>query len=163
MFVSSYSTYIQTNASERSAKSKELSNKESSAFSSKLLEKMPLELTSTSNLPIDYLYKAKSFNTKLELNRQEEALKNPENEFISKSKELTKEYMSSKTLINAKNAYEDSTKIFTVFRKPQHSLDQTPQTDTRFPENIQKLKEENMRRVMVNTYTQNENYYKITA
>ncbi|MCX6051987.1 MAG: hypothetical protein NTZ60_05680 [Campylobacterales bacterium] len=163
MFVSSYSTYIQTNASDRPAKTKESVSSNNTSFSSKLLAQPSLDLDSASDLPIDYVYRAKSFNTKLELQRQEEAFKNPENEFVSKSKELTKEFMGNKTLQNAKSAYEDNSKIFSLIRMPRHPLDQTPQTDTRLPENVQKLQEQNMRHIMVNTYAQNDKYYKITA
>ncbi len=163
MFVSSYSTYIQTNASERTNKSRESFSKDSSLFSSKLLDTPKLELQSASNLPVDYVYKAKSFNTKLELTRQEEALKNPFSDTIVQSKELTKSFMSTKILENAKSAYEDNTKMFSYSRKPHIALDQTPQMDTRLPENAQQMQELHMRHVMVNTYAQNDKYYKITA
>ncbi|MFA6191675.1 MAG: hypothetical protein WC665_04905 [Sulfurimonas sp.] len=163
MFVSSYSTYIQVNASEKSARNKEVASKEGSNFSSKLLDSQKVDVEYISNLPVDYIYKAKSFNTKLELQRQEEALKNPENEFVAKSKELTKEFMGNKTLQSAKNAYEDNSKIFSLIRKPHVPLDQTPQTDTRLPANVQKLQELYLRHTMVNTYAQNDKYYNITA
>ncbi|MCX6077102.1 MAG: hypothetical protein NTW78_09510 [Campylobacterales bacterium] len=163
MFVSSYNTYIQTNASEKSVKNRENSSKESSSFSSKLLDSPKFDLLFTSDLPVDYIYKAKSFNTKLELQRQEEALKNPENEFVAKSKELTKEFMGNKTLQNAKSAYEDNSKIFSLIRKPHAPLDQTPQTDSRLPANVQQLQELYLRKTMVNTYAQNDKYYNITA
>lgn len=163
MFVSSYNTYIQTNASERITKQKEQSSKSDTSFSSKFLEQPKLEPVIVSTLPVDYVNIAKSFNNKLEMKKQEEALKNPNSDNSSKSKELTKEFMSRKTLQSAKSAYEDNSKMFSIYKKPHHSLDQTPTTDTTLPENIQRLKEQNMRRTMVNTYMQNDKYYQITA
>lgn len=163
MFVSSYSTYIQMNTSDKNVKGKEQSARESTPFTLKLLDAPTTEAQSASTLPIDYVNKAKSFNTKLEITRQEEALKNPENEFIAKSKELTKEFMGNKILQNAKNAYEDSTKVFSFSKKPHVPLGQTPQADSRLPEDIQKIQEANIRHIMVNTYAQNDKYYKITA
>lgn len=163
MFVSSYNTYIQTNTSDKVTKQKDQTSKSEPSFSSKFLEQPKLEPVIVSTLPVDYVNKAKSFNNKLEMKRQEEALKNPNNDNASKSKELTKEFTSRKTLQNAQTAYEDNSKMFSLYKKPHHSLDQTPSTDTNLPENIQKLKEQNMRRTMVNTYLQNDRYYQITA
>lgn len=163
MFVSSYNTYIQTNASDKVPKQKEQTSKSDSSFSSKFLQQPKLEPVIVSTLPVDYINRAKSFNTKLEMKRQEDFLKNPQNDDISKSTELTKEFASRKTLQNAKSAYEDNSKMFSIYKKPHHSLDQTPATDTTLPENIQRLKEQNMRRTMVNTYMQNDKYYRITA
>ena len=163
MFVSSYNTYIQTNTSDRIPKQKEQPQKSGDSFSSKFLEQPKLEPAVISTLPVDYVNRAKSFNTKLEMKRQEEALKNPDSDDVLKSTELTKEFASRKTLQNAKSAYEDNSKMFSIYKKPHHSLDQTPVADTNLPENIQKLKEQNMRRTMVNTYMQNDKYYRITA
>jgi hypothetical protein len=163
MFVSSYNTYIQTNASDRVTKQKEQPAKSESSFSSKFLQEPKLDPVIVSTLPVDYVNRAKSFNTKLEMKRQEDALKNPDDDTTSKSKKLTKEFMSRKTLQSAKSAYEDNSKMFSIYKQPHHTLDQTPTTDKTLPENIQKLKEQNMRRTMVNTYIQNDKYYQITA
>ena len=81
MFVSSYNTYIQTNASERVAKQKEPVSRESStSFSSHFLEEQKLELPHTLNLPVDYVSRGKSLSVKEEIKQQEKALQNPENE-----------------------------------------------------------------------------------
>lgn len=163
MFVSSYNTYIQPSATQRVTKEKEQPSKSGESFASKFLEQPKLEPLLTSTLPVDYVNKAKSFNNKLEMKRQEEALNNSQGEESFSSKDLTKEFASRKILQSAKTAYEDNSKMFSIYKQPQHTLDQTPTADKELPQNIQKLKEENMRRKMVNTYIQNDNYYKVTA
>lgn len=163
MFVSSYNTYIQTNASDRVTKQKEQTSKSDTPFSTKFIKQPKLEQVAVSTLPVDYVNRAKSFNNMLEMKRQEEDFKNTDSKNTSKSLELTKEFMSRKTLQNAKTAYEDNSEMFSIYKKPHHSLDQTPSMDTTLPQNIQKLKEQNMRRTMVNTYMQNDKYYQITA
>ena len=80
-----------------------------------------------------------------------------------KSKELTKDFSVTKTLLNAKTAYDDNSKIFQFSRRPHVALDQTPQTDTRLPREAQELQESHLRHAMVNAYAQNDRYYKVTA
>ena len=158
MYVSSYNTYIQTNTSKINEKEK-LSQKEGeSSFSSKLFKEPALKLSSLTNLPIDYT-KGKSSKNQQEIQRQ---LQNSEEQF--KQEKLTKVFADKQKLQNASVAYKDNSKIFSLLQKPQtKTIDQTPKTDTKLPKNIQELKEENMRRVMVNAYTQNDKYYQITA
>lgn len=151
MFVSSYSTYITTNTSDK-INQRHIENKkdESKLSASKLLESQVKKLYSNQNLPIDYVNNYKSFNNQQKLQEQ---VKTPD--------EI--EFQKVKDMKNAKNAYEENSKIFSLLIKPVITLNQTNQIGTDTTQNIQDIKNNNLRNTMVNTYLENENYYKITA
>ena len=163
MFVSSYNTYIQTNASHKTEKQKIEKSESDSAFSAKLFEKPKLKLSSTS-FPVDYISKGKSSKNQVEIQRQLFVLQNPENIEQKNQTKLKKAFTSQQKMKSAQTAYKDNSRLFSLLQKPQtKTIDQTPKVNVKLPENIQELKEENMRRVMVNAYIQNDKYYKITA
>ncbi len=161
MFVSSYSTYINTNSSERTTKSRASDAKEKLSFSYKRSsDPKPL---AQNTFPLDYVAQSKTFGNKIELEFQQEQLQNKDNKELQELKSSMKKFSSYSTLQNAKQAYTDNSKIFSLLRVPHAPLDQTPTIDKKLPDDLQVLKEQNLRYEMLNTYIQNDNYYKITA
>jgi len=161
MFISSYNTYIQTNTSTRNEKQKEDGG--GSSFTSKLFEQPKLQLFSFTSLPVDYVQNTKSSRNKFAIEKQTQKLQDSKNDELYKQEKLTKKVSTQQTLQSAKTAYKDNAKLFSQIQKTKITLDQTPKVDPKLPENIQELKEQNMRRIMVNTYIQDDNYYKRTA
>jgi len=169
MFVSSYNTYISTVATNKHTREKEVDSKSSTSQSSKVFEIPKTELQALSNLPVDYILKSKTFNNKLELKRQEFELANPQKQDSPQTQVknnsqitsfLSKEFLFTKTILSAKKAYEDNSKTFSLIKVPGNTQDQTPKIDTRLPIDEQELQ---MRHTMVNTYIDNDRYYKVTA
>ena len=162
MYVSSYNTYIQTNTSKTNEKQKISESKTDSYFSSKLREQPKLKLSSFVGLPVDYISKSSKILVKIQ--RQADKLQNPQDIEQNRQEKQMMKISQKQTLQSAKIAYKDNSKLFSLIQKPQtKTIDQTPKNNSKLPANIQKLKEENMRRVMVNTYIQNDKYYQITA
>lgn len=161
MFVSSYSTYISTNAQERTIKENSSTAKKTPSFNS-ILDK-PQEVVQNKSLflPVDYVSKSKSFENELELQRQE--LKNSNESELSKSIQLTKEFTNNNTIKSAAVAYKEGSDMFALARKAHLTIDQTPTIDKNLPNELQEVKEKNLRHTMVNTYLSNDNYYQITA
>jgi hypothetical protein len=151
MFISSYSTYVGTTASDKiDRRGVEYSKDDSEFFKSKLSQNQIEQTNIVKNLPIDYISNYKSFNNQQKL--QEQTLSQSEMKFTQ-----------IKAMKSAKEAYEDNSKMFSLLRKPHVSLNQTPSIDEELPQDIQELKEKNLRHVMVNTYLANDKYYQITA
>lgn len=162
MFVSSYNTYIGTNSQNNGIKERSSTSKESPSFKPSLYPEEVAQNKSI-NLPIDYVVNSKSFGNKLELDRQEQELEKYQDSELSKSKELTKEFVDKNSMKSAKLAYKEGSNIFALLRKTHPAIDQTPTIDKNLPSDIQDLKELNLRHVMVNTYLANDKYYQITA
>ena len=151
MFVSSYNTYISTNSTDRTQKSALSDSKRAErSFSSKLLDNPIVESKTIQNIPISYISNYKAFNNKQRLLQQ---FHNPEGERFAKIN----------TLKNMKTAYAENTKMFSLIQPPGQTLNQIQKIDTKLPKNIQELKEENMRRTMINAYIENDRYFDITA
>ncbi len=161
MFVSSYSTYVSANTSDRTARTRSNDTKESTSFSYKRSSD-PKPLTQNT-FPVDYIAQSKTFGNKIALDLQQEEMPNSDKEEIKQLKSSMQELNSYSTLQNAKQAYTDNSKIFSFLRIPEPTLDQTPKVDTKLPNDLQKLQEKTLRQEMLNTYTQNNNYFKITA
>ena len=157
MFVSSYNTYIHTNPSQATEKQREEREKQSASFPSRFVQKPTLQTQNPSTFAVDYIAKNNTFWQKLELQKQEQNGKDKE------FQETTKLFANQKTLSNAKQAYTEGAKFFSLFQKHTSTLDQTPKIDKKLPEEIKDLKEKVMRNLMVSTYIANESYYKITA
>ncbi|MBU0721370.1 hypothetical protein KJ877_08505 [bacterium] len=157
MFVSSYSTYINTNSSARNDGADSQKVKKEPSFGSGLSEKQTLSFTDAIHLPVDYIAKKSAFWHKLELQKKE--AQNTQKDIEQKTKEFTQH----KTLQNAQKAYTENSKIFSLFLKANPTLDQTPKIDKKLPKDIQDLKEKNIRHTMVNTYLSNDRYYQLTA
>ena len=161
MFVSSYSTYVSTNTSERTARTRSTDTKENTSFSYKRSnDPKPLK---QHNFPVDYIAESKTFGNKIELELQKEQLQGSNNEEIKQLKNSMQELNAYSTLQNAKQAYKDNSKIFSLLRIPHATLDQTPTIDKKLPDDLQELQEKSLRQEMLNTYIQNDSYYQITA
>ena len=158
MFVSSYSTHIQTSNSDKVAKQQQLDKRESNAksFSEKLSSTSQPRSFKTSNIPVDYISKGLVLNNKQELENKQNNTKNETKNNLNK-------FTTKNSLINAKNAYEGNSKMFSLFTIPNIALNQTPSVEQTLPKEPQDIKELNMRHKMVNTYLANDNYYKVTA
>ena len=152
MFVSSYSTYIDTNRLQKSQETqKEEKKTENGAFSKKLNLNLSSLQKSTVNFPINYISDYKVLNNQQKL--EQDVAQNRQKQKFSKIQSFD----------NAKTAYSDNTKIFSLLVKPRATLNQTPRIDKKMPQNAQEAKESIMKHEMINTYIANENYYKITA
>ncbi len=151
MFVSSYTTYVSANTSDK-INQKHIDNKkdESKLFATKLLETQVQKLHTNKNLPIDYVHNYKSFNNQQKL---QEGIKTPDEIKFQKAKDMK----------NAKSAYEENSKIFSLLKKPTMTLSNINSLGNSLPQNIQEIKNKNLQNIMVNTYLENDKYYKITA
>jgi len=151
MFVSSYNTYINTNSTDRVQKGSALDSKKGGEdFSSKYLSNPIVESKNTQNLPISYISNYKAFNNKQRLLQQ---FNNPDGEKFAKIN----------TMQNMKSAYAENSKMFSLVQQPGLTLIQLQKVDSKLPKNIQELKEENIRRNMINAYISNDRYFEITA
>lgn len=151
MFVSSYATYISTNASDKSDRYRTRSSDGDVDTFSKELTKSPiLESYVNKNLPIDYISNYKSFNNQQKMHEQPQSLDD------LKLKELN-------NINKAKVAYEENTKMFSLLKRPTLTLSQTPKIDEKLPRDAQEAKEKTLRYAMVNTYLENDKYFHITA
>ena len=151
MFVSSYNTYVQTDSTNKSREFKANDLKKDSFFLSETASNEPaFALRDEKSLPIDYVSSYKSFQNQQKLQEQLQG----QDSFTLKG---------LNTLANAKNAYEESTKKFSLAKKPTFALDLTPKIDTSMPQETKEAKVETLRQMMVNTYLANDRYYRITA
>ncbi len=151
MFVSSYSTYVNTNNTQKVQNQKDESQKSSKiSFDSKLIQNTVLESTSNKNFPIDYISNYKAFSNKQKL----------EDEFENTIKD---KYTKNKAIKSAQSAYADNSKMFSFLIEPKMTQSQAPNIDTNLPNSLFKLEEQNIRHKMVNTYLENDKYYQITA
>ena len=150
MFVSSYNTYIHTNTTDKTAKSKETANSSSAkSFQSHLLQTSQTPKLQTNTTPINYVESSKVFQNKQKLQQNVES----KNELSNVNKFNT--FSAVKT---AQVAYTNNSKIFSIVAKPKPSLPATqnlPREDE-----ISKLK---AKFNAINTYLLNDSYYRITA
>jgi hypothetical protein len=156
MFVSSYSTYIQTNTETKSTKREDKTSNYASSFSTKTTEESVPESAKRASLPVDYIAKNNNFYTKLFLEKNQ-------NEQNNQTKELTHKFIDQSTLQDAKKAYTQTSKIPSLFRETFITFDKTLLTESENSQGTQELKDAKMRKLMINTYVANDNYYKITA
>ena len=165
MFVSSYSTYIQSDFSSKDSKQKlEKLSSASENFGSKLAQKStPTSGFSSSPIPVDYISRSQTHTNKQELEFQKGQLKNPDNKEAKATKETLNTFTSHNALSSAKNAYEASNKMYSVFPKQSITIDQTPKMDKNLPQEAHEAKDLAMKHKMVNTYISNDNYYRATA
>ncbi len=151
VFVSSYSTYISANSSNKSSNYRADASKENLDFFGEELSKSAIiKSHNNKNLPIDYISNYKSFNNQQKLQEQ-----------LQTQDELRLKQLT--TTINAKVAYDGNSTMFSLVRKPTLTLSQTPKIDEKLPSDVKEAKEKNLRHVMVNTYSANDKYFQITA
>ena len=153
MFVSSYSTYIDTNTTRRSQHERSESVKKPSvSFESKLLQTTPKDVVLGSKLPLNYISNYKALNNQQKL-EEKELTKNPAKMKFSKISSMNSAHI----------AYGNNSKMFSLIAKPKQTIDQTPRVDKNLPQEAQNIQGDIMKQKMINTYISNENYYHITA
>lgn len=157
MFVSSYSTFIDTSATKRIKNDKdELERKPKESFSQKLIETTGKDVLLSKNLPLNYISNYKALNTKQLIEQQ---LQGRDEQQIKAKIKFTK--LSAQS--NAQVSYTDNSKMFSLRIPPKLTLSQTPKLDKKLPAETVKAKESIMKNNMINTYVANDNYYRITA
>lgn len=150
MFISSYATYVSTNLTERPERERSTTQRTTKTFSSVITKNTPIQAYNPKNFPIDYISNYKSLNNQQKLEAQISDNKNP----LSKN---------LKDFTGAKLAYESNTVMFSLIKKPKVALNQNLKVSDIYPQNIQELKENNLRDKMVNIYLENDRYHQITA
>ncbi|MDQ7066639.1 MAG: hypothetical protein Q9M40_00755 [Sulfurimonas sp.] len=153
MFVSSYSTYIDTSLTkkERTDESSRVAKKAES-FSSKLLETSSTNVLSNSKIPLNYISNYKALNNKQLINAQE-----------NRQNATSKKFTKLSAMNSSKVSYEENSKMFSFLVKPKGTLSQTPKLDKNLPQKAQESQESLLKMKMVNTYVANDNYYRVTA
>ncbi len=157
MFVSSYSTHINTNNSQKVSKQEfERQEADAKAFSSKLSAASQTPSLKNSSIPVNYISQSLVLNNKQELQKKQDDIKDTKKDDLHK-------FTQSNSVINAKSAYEGNAKMFSLFKIPAVALNQTPSIENTLPKEPQDIRELNMRHKMLNTYIANDNYYRVTA
>jgi len=164
MFVSSFNTYVTNDFSQKVAKSRNSEQKrESASFQFKMLNN-PLKLSNTSAKPINYISNSHTKYTKQMLDVAQKEIQSLEKKNFKKAQESTKNFKTSTLLKSASTAYATTFTSFHSLRKPHTPVsNQTPQVDKNLPKEAQEAQESAIRHTMVNTYLENDKYYKITA
>ncbi len=155
MFVSSYSTHIQTNNSDKVTK-QALEKSYTESFSSKIPSKVQTSSVINSNIPINYISQSLVLNNK-------QNLEDKKNEVKDKIKNDVNKFSKRNSLLNAKKSYEVNAKRFSLLSIPNITLNQTPLTQNTLPKEPQEIKELNLRHKMLNTYIANDKYFKVSA
>ncbi len=151
VFVSSYSTYISTNNSNKiNGYKADKYGDDLNSFGEELSKSTIIKPHTDKNLPIDYISNYKSFNNQQKLQEQ-----------LQTQDELRLKQLT--TINSAKVAYEGNSTMFSLVRKPTLTLSQTPKIDEKLPSDVKEAKEKNLRHTMVNTYSANNKYFEITA
>jgi len=159
MFVSSYSTYIDTNVTKRTTHDKNEAKKETSdSFASRLLEENSEELINGSKLPLNYISNYKALHNRQQLQEQS----NSQEKGSLKNRSQVK-FTKINSMSSAKVAYGDNSKLFSLIPKPKLVIDQTPKINRTLSSQTQAKQESIMKTAMVNTYVSNENYFRITS
>ena len=164
MFVSSYSTYISSNSSQKNSATKTHSSEvKSDLFSSKIPKSVKTSSLLKPTISANYISQERSTYNKQLIELKQNNIQNEKKEDFKTANNSTKNFSLSASLLSARVAYSSNSKMFSLLRKPVATLNQTPTLDTTLPKNVQEIQEKNMRNLMVNTYLANDNYYKITA
>jgi len=158
MFVSSYRNYIVPNTSDKITKVKSSSeNSKKEPFSINLKNNLSaIPLDDKTSLPINYLLSSKTFSNKREVENQLSTFND------KKSNQHLEEFSKQTKFQNAVTSYSANSKSFSLYKIPKISLHQTPKLDTR-DEKLKGLQEKALAHKMVNVYSENDKYYKITA
>ena len=156
MFVSSYSTYLHTNTTDKNAKkdaSKELSSEKS--FNLKGLTSPQNTTKPLVNTPVNYQSNQQFLRIKAKAQQQVD--QNTQNNQTTK-------FSIMNSQIKASSAYSDNSTMFSLMPKNQPTIKQTTQNiNQHLPQEIKDIKESFLKVKMVNTYISNNNYYQITA
>ena len=149
MFIASYNTYLNTDSINKTIKEREsYSSKSSKLFENSLAKHEISTPTSLNNGAINYISLNKILSTKERINEQ---LKHGSYETdLQKISTITSK-------MQAPAAYVANTKMFSLMIKhpnPSKHVDSNPLKD---------VEEPYIRSKMVNTYMENDKYYRITA
>ena len=151
MFVSSYSTYIDTTTTKRIQNERESTpKKESPSFASKLLKNISKNVVLNQKLPLNYISNYKALHTKQQLDQQIKE----QTQTIAKMK-----FSKLSAQNSAKSTYVENFTMFSLLTKPKATLTQTPKLDRNLPQKAQDMQKSFQQVKMVNTYVSNENYY----
>ena len=157
MFVSSYSTFIDTSTTKRIQNDKNsFEKKPLESFSKKLLEQGNSDVILSKNIPLSYISNYKIIHAKQLINQQREER---DTEQVKAKTKFTK--LSAQS--SAQLSYVENSTMFSLKAIPKLTLSQTPKLNKKLPLEEQKAQEKVLKNLMVNTYTANENYYRITA
>jgi len=149
MFVSTYSTYLNTNSVNKTSKNGETSSSSSSKlFENSLKHSQTSPARLLQSTPITYISHNKTLGTKERINQQLQ-----QNSYETDLKKLT----TIKSQMQAPSAYAANTKMFSLIIKHPN----TPKQVDNSP--FKELKENVQRAKFVNTYAANEKYYELTA
>jgi len=164
MFISSFSTYATNNTSNRAAKTA-ANEKETKAtsFSDKLTKNISHPSLVKQNISINYISQGKAQHNKQMIEISQKNIQNSKKDDFKTTNNIKNSFTSNASLQSAKVAYTSNAIMFPLLKKPTATINQTPTISKALPQDIQELKEKNMRHIMVNTYLANDNYYKITA
>jgi len=146
MFVSSYSTYIDTITNRRvDNKKSNPASKPAESFESKLLQTPShSDVILSKKLPLNYISNYKALYNRQQL-EERELQKTP----------VKMKFSKLSSLASAQKSYSENSQMFSLFIKPKTTLNQTPK--------VEKNQENIMRAAMINTYIANDRYYTITA
>ena len=157
MFVSSYSTYIDTTTTKKVQNQRDESSKEvRPSFTSKLEQALPKDVLTGKQLPLNYISNYKALNTRQRLDQQLEKKEMSQN--VAKMK-----FSKINAQGSAKVSYAQNSQMFSLLAKPKATLDQTPRADRNLPQPAQENQKGFQRAAMVNTYISNDRYYQVTA
>ncbi len=156
MFVSSYHTFFNINSSTKTSKDKSDSSLDRvKSFKNILTNSSTKDLANKKQTPINYISKGQVQYNKTIIELQEKKLNNTQNSNFKKSIESTKKFSNTLTVKTATISYKENTKKFYIMKKPNVALEQT----TKEINNMFKT----LRHNIVNTYLDNDNYYKLQA
>ena len=149
MFVSSYNTYIPQKTTHKPQESVQENNeREFKPGDSKLFSKqLDKVITSSVKIPLNYISNYKSLHNQQLLEQQSKSSKN-----YAQTK-----YAKINTMKSAQSAYKDGSQLFSLLPKPKIALMEV----IKQPKNLQQNSA--LKSKIVNTYIENDNYYKITA
>lgn len=153
MFVSSYSTYIDTSATKKLQNDKAVEPlKKAESFTSKLLQATQQHVLLNSKIPLNYISNYKALNNRQLLDEQ------------TNKQSLTKQkFVKLSAMSSSKVSYEENSKMFSFLIKPKGTINQTPALDKNLSLKAQESQESFRRVKMVDIYNANDNYYKVTA
>jgi len=154
MFVSSYSTYIDTTTTKRVQNERNDTEKKvaKSPFTTKVLQDVSKDVNLGKEIPLNYISNYKALNNKQKLSHQT----------LEQNKSKMK-FTKLSAMDLASVAYPANSKMFSLVQKPKQTIDQTPKLDKNLTTPAQEKQETFMRTKMINAYVANENYYRITA
>ena len=130
MFVSSFSTYVTNNTSEKTdkiAKTRENGTKsQSELFSSKLTKNVNSSSLSKPNTPINYISQSNAQHNKQMIELSQKSIQSGKKSDFKTTNDITKSFSSNASIQSAKVAYSSNSTMFSLLKKPTATIDQTP-------------------------------------